>query len=674
MVMRIVAGLLALLLLAPLSFGTLESPHSAGRRVVVLGPAWPGAPEQSWKTREAEYRWRIFLLGLELSYQLECTRIGVLDGDLLSPDTLEGADLLFVFANDWHLGDEQRAALEAYLFAGKPVLVVGGAARVFADWEEFGWLVGANPLGSWEEHEPPTVWTPEAARAHPIVRGLEHAVFRGAAPLERVLPLIDTAEPLLLGTVEGVREAEPVAWTSGYQGGRIFVTSLGAPGDISTPEFERLLTNAIFWCLGEPVPEPAPQLGEGDSVALFDGETLEGWTTRGGRYDGSARWSVEEGAIVGRQGAEKAGGLLYTERQYRNFIVSLETRIDYPFDSGVFLRMVPPGGGKGQQVTLDFRPGGEVGAIYADGFLEHNPDGAERFRRDAWNEVVVRCVGRDAHVTAWLNGEVLVDYETPPGTAGFAEAGRIGLQVHGGEDAPETQRAMFRNVRLRELPDFDEALFAVDDHGFLSPTEAAAAAGWMSLFDGRSLHGWKALPAPEAYHVEDGLLVMRAGAGDGWLATERDYRDFELRLDFRLARMANSGLFLRGARDGGHPTSSGCEVQILDDFHWEEVTGTTLKPYQHTGGLYGVLGPAVGDAQRPLGEWNTYEVSYEGSRLAVRLNGHLLYDVDTLEVPADPPFAQRAATGFIGLQLHAPQQAGSGDFAWFRNLFVRELE
>lgn len=669
-----VSGLLLLLLLAPLAFGAPGSPRAEGRRVVVLGPSWPGMTERSSRTREAGYQWRLFFLGLKPPYRVECTLLGELDLDLLATDALEDADLLVVFANDWRLSEEERAPLETHVRSGKPVLVVGGADDVFEDWEEFEWAVGANPLGRWEEHEPPAVWTPEAARDHPIVRGVEEAVFRGEAPLERVLPLIETATPLLLGKVEGVREAEPVAWTSGYMGGRIFVTSLGAPEDILTPEFKRLLTNAVFWCLGEPVPEPAPRLGEGDSVALFDGETLEGWTTRGGRYDGNARWSVEEGAIVGRQGPEKAGGLLYTEREYRNFLVSLETRIDYPFDSGVFLRMVPPGGGKGQQVTLDFRPGGEVGAIYADGFLEHNEAGVARFRREAWNEVVVRCVGRDAQVTAWLNGERLVDYRTPPGTEGFAEAGRIGLQVHGGADTPESQRAMFRNVRIRELPDFDEALFEVDDRGFLSPTAAGRAAGWTSLFDGRDLDGWEARPSREAYRVEDGLLVMPVVGGDGWLATERDWRDFELRLDFRLARMANSGLFLRAARDRAHPTSSGCEVQILDDFHWEEVTGTTLEPHQHTGALYGALGPGVADAPRPLGEWNTYEVRYVGSHLAVRLNGHLLYDVDTFEVPADPPFAQRAKRGFIGLQRHAPPQAGDGDFAWFRNLFVRELE
>jgi hypothetical protein len=100
-------------------------------------------------------------------------------------------------------------------------------------------------------------------------------------------------------------------------------------------------------------PSPAQRAAdEGPGpVQLFDGQSLRGWVTRGGRYDGNARWSVEDGCIVGRQGPGGEGGLLYTEKRYTSFEFSLEVKLDYPFDSGVFLRMAPEG--KGAQVTLD---------------------------------------------------------------------------------------------------------------------------------------------------------------------------------------------------------------------------------------------------------------------------------------------------------------------------------
>ena len=186
-------------------------------------------------------------------------------------------------------------------------------------------------------------------------------------------------------------------------------------------------------------------------VELFDGRTLEGWVTSGGRYDGAAAWSVEDGALTGREGPGGEGGLIYTARPYRDFELELDVRLVYPFDSGVFVRMLPPTSGlKGAQVTIDHRPGGEVGAIYADGFLVHNDWAAGAMRRDEWNRFRVRCEGHPMRIKAWMNGELLVDHaiEDP---AGYAEAGLIGLQVHGGEDPPEGAEVQFKNVRLREL-------------------------------------------------------------------------------------------------------------------------------------------------------------------------------------------------------------------------------
>ncbi len=185
---------------------------------------------------------------------------------------------------------------------------------------------------------------------------------------------------------------------------------------------------------------------------LFDGATLNGFVTTGGRYDGHADWRVEDGAIVGRQADVKAGGLLYTERQYRDFEFSVEVFLTYPFDSGIFVRMVPPPGGKGVQVTLDYRPGGEIGAIYADGFLARNDTASSLWRRDAWNRVDVRCRGTPIHVEAWLDGTKIADHRVADPDA-YASIGRIGLQVHGGRDEPPDACVKFRDLRIRELQD-----------------------------------------------------------------------------------------------------------------------------------------------------------------------------------------------------------------------------
>ena len=413
-------------------------------------------------------------------------------------------------------------------------------------------------------------------------------------------------------------------------------------------------------------------------AVIFDGKSLDGWTTRGGRYDGDAKWTVEEGAITGREGPGGAGGLIYTEKPYRNFELEADAWISWPFDSGFFLRMTPPAEKRlGVQVTLDWRPDGEIGGIYCDGYYFHNPHGAVRYKKDAWNHFRVRCAGDPMHVVVWLDGELLTDFRIPEGSGAFASSGLIGLQVHGSPGAPAGSKVQFKNIRILELPDDAGVYFQSDARGIATLTPQGEDAGWHALFDGKSLAGWRAEGDGSGYRVKDGVLEFLTRGNSPHLATEADYRDFQLRLDFKVARAANSGLFLRAARDGTNPAFSGCEIQILDDFHWEEDTGTKLLPYQHTGGLYGSLANTKPAALRPLGEWNTYDVTFHGSRIVAYLNGALLYDVDTfeLDVPSDTrPFAERAKTGFIGLQRHAPSGAVEADaYAWFRNIFVREL-
>jgi hypothetical protein len=274
-----------------------------------------------------------------------------------------------------------------------------------------------------------------------------------------------------------------------------------------------------------------------------------------------------------------------------------------------------------------------------------------------------------------MNGELLTDFRIPEGSGEFAREGLIGLQVHGSAGAPEDARAMFKNVRLRELPGDAGEYFEQRKRGLLRLTDQGHDAGWRALFNGKDLDGWTAAGDGSGYRVRKGVLEFLVKGGSSHLMTDADYTDVHLRLDFKIARMANSGLFLRAARDGSNPAYSGCEIQILDDFNWEQDTGSKLAPYQFTGGLYGAVPNSKRDALRPLGEWNTFEVTYRGARITACLNGRIMYDVDTLALDGvEPPFAERAPTGFIGLQRHAPGGDVRGDaYAWFRNLFIREL-
>ena len=96
-------------------------------------------------------------------------------------------------------------------------------------------------------------------------------------------------------------------------------------------------------------------------ISLFDGKTLDGWRKLT-EYSGEAgSWEVVAGVIVGSQYPAGQGGLLVTEKKYSDFELYAEVKADYPIDSGLFLRVQPSV--LSYQVTIDYRPEGEVGAI-----------------------------------------------------------------------------------------------------------------------------------------------------------------------------------------------------------------------------------------------------------------------------------------------------------------------
>jgi thiamine biosynthesis lipoprotein len=234
-----------------------------------------------------------------------------------------------------------------------------------------------------------------------------------------------------------------------------------------------------------------------------------------------------------------------------------------------------------------------------------------------------------------------------------------------------------RNLRLRELTSVEVSGFKETASGLLELTERGVELGWKNLI-AAGLPEWVEHTGSYSQKVREHLVIddvlQIPKTGGAQLRTEDDYQDFRLRLDFKLAPGANSGLFLRGDRKGGDPAYSGCEIQIIDDHGWERIVGSALKDTQQCGSLYAAVPANAPGALKRAGEWNTYELLYLGSRLTVALNGTLLYDVDTHELEdAKPPFAERVAMGFIGLQRYGAPHVEGPTALWVRNMFVRPL-
>ncbi len=196
--------------------------------------------------------------------------------------------------------------------------------------------------------------------------------------------------------------------------------------------------------------------------------------------------------------------------------------------------------------------------------------------------------------------------------------------------------------------------------------EPAAEEGFVSLFDGKTLAGW--MGAQDAYRVEDGKLACVEGTA-GNLLTEKEYADFVFRFEFRLTPGANNGLGVRcPARAKGNLHLDGIELQILDNTAEKYAT---LKPYQFHGSVYGVQ-PARREGLKPVGEWNSQEVTVQGRRIQVVLNGTTIVDVDLDQatqngtLDGQPHPGLKRESGHLGF-------LGHGDRVEFRNLRIKEL-
>jgi hypothetical protein len=166
-----------------------------------------------------------------------------------------------------------------------------------------------------------------------------------------------------------------------------------------------------------------------------------------------------------------------------------------------------------------------------------------------------------------------------------------------------------------------------------SPTEGTPAAGqapveagFVPLFNGRDLTGWTG--AVDGYEVKDGAIVCKTGQG-GTLYTRASYRNFIVRLEFRLPPAGNNGLAIRYPGTGDPAYAGMTELQVLDD---GDPKYAGLDPRQVHGSAYGMVAAKRGQ-QRPVGQWNEQEVTVRGATITVVLNGTTILDIRIRELP-----------------------------------------
>ena len=181
-----------------------------------------------------------------------------------------------------------------------------------------------------------------------------------------------------------------------------------------------------------------------------------------------------------------------------------------------------------------------------------------------------------------------------------------------------------------------------------------------TLFNGKTLEGWKAYGA-ETWVADNNTILGESSSGKyGYLMTTKDYTNFILRLKFKCETEGNSGLFFHSRITGENPKWGPDIVGMQAE----------IDPRRHTGGLYEsggrgwvALPTASGErAIRPVGQWNSLSVYVEGRHIVTHLNGVKI--VDYIYSP------ERFTKGAIGLQIHTGQH---GFRIRFRDLYIKVL-
>jgi hypothetical protein len=221
--------------------------------------------------------------------------------------------------------------------------------------------------------------------------------------------------------------------------------------------------------------EPLPKVPVG-FIPIFNGKDLTGWHISKTNHHGTTPdYHVMHGILLGTQNPLGRGGILMTDKKYKNVEVYMEVKPDWGCDSGLFLWTDEDGGG--YQVMLDYLPGGTmVAGIYGERISGVNMNGpawanltAEQrqeiqrtrtenwqrvWKREAWNSVRARIEGNPPRITTWLNDEIMFQgTDTENHATNGATEGSVAIQVHGMERWRAGGFWRWRVIAVKELPD-----------------------------------------------------------------------------------------------------------------------------------------------------------------------------------------------------------------------------
>jgi hypothetical protein len=386
--------------------------------------------------------------------------------------------------------------------------------------------------------------------------------------------------------------------------------------------------------------------------ALFDGKSLDGWVRRGGE----ATYRVDGGCIVGTTAQNTPNTFLCTQREFADFALEYEFRIDPRANSGVQIRSNSVPGYRngvvhGYQVEIDPTERAWTAGVYDESRrgwiadLRNNEAARRAFRQNEWNQVRVEVRGDS--IKTWLNGTPAAELVDSLTRSGF-----IGLQVHA-SDSPQPLEVRWRNLRVQDFGD---------------PSRTPPPAAIVLLDTSGDLSNWEHADKPGStveWVFADGALEVKPGSGS--IVTRRPFGDCRVHLEFMVddnsrqgQENGNSGVYLQRRY----------EVQILNSSGQEPADNICGAIYKVKAADYNMA--------RPAGQWQTYDITFraprrspggakrENARITVYHNGTRVHD--NVEVPGSTGAGQPEAPGDAPVLLQ-----DHGNRVKFRNIWIAPL-